>query len=122
MLIGPARRDADAADVDNPLHSLTVPPASLLRSRRLLALSSVVHPCHSNHASCNLSNLLDSWTDFFLLAAADFILLERSGFSMTAASVGLIEPRHRLFGKDCAYCLGPPGRKWCANESYSHAW
>jgi len=109
-------------DVQGSLSSLKIPPASLLRSRGVLLTSAVEQPCHSSHASCGYQNLLESWSDYFLLASSDFLLLERSGFSLTAASIGFVDPQERFFGKDCAYCLGAPPHHWCANETYNHKW
>ncbi len=111
----------DDGEPPQPLPPHKIPP-SVLRSRWLLRTSGVVRPCHSSHASCGqqLRSLLETWTDYFLLASADALLLDRSGFSMTAASVGFVPPRSRLFGAECAFCVGARPYQLCANVSYNH--
>ncbi len=111
--------DADSAAAAAAL-SEAPPPSSVVQLLSLISTTSVGQPCHSNRAECGLQQLLESWTDFFVLAGGDFLLLERSGFSFTAASVGLVPPMDRYLGAACAYCVPTGSSRWCANETYNH--
>ncbi|KAK3265764.1 hypothetical protein CYMTET_25579 [Cymbomonas tetramitiformis] len=78
-----------------------------------------VKPCHVDKGTgkmhleggrCSSSQHLDTWSEQLLLAfAPDHLVLSRSGFSATAASLGMASSTQRTLGYNCGQCIPATG-------------
>jgi hypothetical protein len=81
--------------------------------------------CHSDDAkrdsSCSdvAAGHTASWSDFFLVAGADAVVIPRSGFAATAASVGLLHPQsRRRMAESCSRCTADC--YWCVTRTWNY--